>query len=232
MRASKAPRGYDRVSKTHGVSLGNIFQWMAQQHILLEEACRVEATMLLGVKARALTRKHQCWCRGRIRKSLQPLMAYMRRGIEARKRAHRPATLAWVQHNLKSRLQALEGQGHSVFSRGKVFQASRSFIWGIMALQPKEGEDKIDATGGYRPIHAQLAAVGEKHHAASQQSAGGRRREKGARVSTFETSSEAATGAGATGMAMSAATRLRRVYAGPPFQHRPIFGIRRAPGPQ
>lgn len=74
--------------------------------------------MLLGVKAGALVGKRQFLRRSCVREPLQPSMAFVRKSIGARKRAHRPVTLTWVQRSLTVRLQGAGGRGVAPSCRG------------------------------------------------------------------------------------------------------------------
>lgn len=87
--------------------------------------------MLLGVKARALVRKKQLRRRGGSSGFLATVVDIP---IDARKKSPRPVALSWVQRCWKRRLHDNESAGCIIISRGKVFQARRSFIWRTLAL--------------------------------------------------------------------------------------------------
>lgn len=80
MKKQREPRIYDRMSKKHAVPLGSLSPWMEDKNVLLQEAGRPEASLLLGVKARASVRQNQFRCRGADRGPSQPLLTFMREG--------------------------------------------------------------------------------------------------------------------------------------------------------
>lgn len=80
------------MSLRHGRSI-------AQQDNVFEEVGRVEANL-----ARALTRKNQ-FRRRRLRESLEPLLGFMRKDVDERKRSHRPVTLARFHEERRRRAE-------------------------------------------------------------------------------------------------------------------------------